>query len=213
MLISVYIPGESSKFSRYAAAVEQAGGCPVFGSASDGEHCDALLLPGGGDLEPWRYGQENTASRGLEPERDALELHLLERFTRQKKPVLGICRGLQTINVFFGGDLIQDVPGHSTINGADRLHPTRAAEHSFLRTLYGEAPLVNSAHHQVIGRLGSGLEAVQWAEDSVVEAVCHRQLPVWAVQWHPERICGAGTADGGALFRAFLPGSLANGLF
>lgn len=73
--------------------------------------CDCLLLPGGGDMESWRYGQKNTAGRDLEPERDALELDLLADFTALGKPVLGICRGMQSINVFFGGDLVQDWPG------------------------------------------------------------------------------------------------------
>ena len=73
--------------------------------------------PAAGDVEPWRYGQTDTASRGLEPERDRAELALLEQFTAAGKPVLGICRGMQVINVFFGGTLIQDLPGHGQVRG------------------------------------------------------------------------------------------------
>ena len=115
-------------------------------------------------------------------------------------PVLGICRGLQTVNVFFGGTLCQDIPGHAAQNGADRLHRIRTSP-SPLRGLCGENCVVNSAHHQAVDRLGAGLEAVQWTADGVVEALCHQTLPVWAVQWHPERLEGAVGRD---LFTAFL---------
>ena len=113
MALRVYILGDAVTYQNYALAVERAGGIPCFGSRP--ADCDCLLLPGGGDMESWRYGQKNTACRDLEPERDALELELLADFTALGKPVLGICRGMQTINVFFGGDLVQDWPGHSAI--------------------------------------------------------------------------------------------------
>lgn len=199
---TVYIRGDSGRFANYRRWVESAGGRAVFGDAAEGQgrRWDALLLPGGGDLEPWRYGQENTASRHLEPERDEAELRLLQEFTAAGKPVLGVCRGLQTINVFFGGTLAQDVPGHGAWEAGDRLHGVRTAP-SPLRALCGEAT-VNSAHHQAADRLGGGLRAVQWAEDGVVEALCHRRLPVWAVQWHPERL--GNRALGRRLMGAFL---------
>ena len=156
---------------------------------------------GGGDLEPWRYGQKNAASRNLEPERDEAELQLLRDFTAAGRPVLGVCRGLQVINAFFGGTLAQDVPGHGAWQEGDRLHAVRTAP-SPLRDLCGAAAMVNSAHHQAVNRLGGSLQAVQWAEDGVVEALCHRRLPVWAVQWHPERL--ENRALGRQLLGAFL---------
>lgn len=184
---TVYIWGDPGRFANYRRWVASAGGRAVFGKAAEGQgrRWDALLLPGGGDLEPWRYGRENTASRSLEPERDAAELRLLGEFTAAGKPVLGVCRGFQTINVFFGGTLVQDVPGHGAWETGDRLHGARAVPCP-LGALAGE--MVNSAHHQAADRLGSGLRVIQWAEDGVVEALCHRRLPVWAVQWHPERL-------------------------
>lgn len=199
---TVYIWGSPRRFENYRRWVESAGGRVVFGDAAGGQgrRWDALLLPGGGDLEPRRYGQENTASRDLEPERDEAELRLLQEFTAAGKPVLGVCRGLQTINVFFGGTLAQDVPGHGAWERGDRLHGVRTAP-SPLGASCGEAA-VNSAHHQAADRLGSGLRAVQWAEDGVVEALCHRRLPVWAVQWHPERL--GNRALGRRLMGAFL---------
>ena len=148
-----------------------------------------------------------TPPAGLEPERDTGELFLLEQFIMEKKPVLGICRGLQVLNVFFGGTLIQDLPGHSQAAGRDRLHRVRTAP-SPLQDLFGETLVVNSAHHQAADRLGQGLRAVQWAIDGTVEAVIHQSLPVWGVQWHPERLAGplslSGAADGGCLFTAWL---------
>lgn len=198
---TVYIWGDPERFANYRRWVESAGARAVFGEDAGGRGAkwDALLLPGGGDLEPWRYGQENTASRGLEPERDEAELQLLQEFTSAGKPVLGVCRGLQTVNVFFGGTLAQDVPGHGTLEGRDRLHPVRTVPSC---PLWMEAPTVNSAHHQAADRLGGGLRALQWAEDGVVEALRHERLPVWAVQWHPERL--GDPAPGRRLMEAFL---------
>lgn len=193
----IYIPGDLQRFANYRRALERAGAVCCTGEAS--RSCDALLLPGGGDMEPWRYGQENTASHSMEPERDAAELLLLDEFLAAGKPVLGVCRGLQVINVYFGGTLIQDVPGHSQIDGADSRHDTHIAP-SLLCDLYGGALRVNSAHHQAAGRLGSGLLAVQWAKDGVLEGIVHKTLPVWAVQWHPERLGRAGEP----LIRAFV---------
>ena len=205
MRARVYLPGTAEQYPNYCHAIAAADGEACFDGTP--EACGGLLLPGGGDLAPWRYGQENTASRNADPVRDRTELWLLEAFTDLGKPVLGICRGLQAINVFFGGTLLQDIQGHSAVDGIDRLHRVQTAP-SVFRTLYGPAPVVNSAHHQAADRLGSGLEAVQWTADGTVEALVHRTLPVWAVQWHPERLRGpwarSGTADGGLLFQAFL---------
>nr|WP_325181412.1 gamma-glutamyl-gamma-aminobutyrate hydrolase family protein [uncultured Oscillibacter sp.] len=200
---TVYIWGSPERFANYRRWVASAGGRAVFGDAAQGQagRWDALLLPGGGDLDPWRYGQKNAASRNLEPERDEAELQLLRDFTDAGRPVLGVCRGLQVINAFFGGTLAQDVPGHGAWQEGDRLHAVRTAP-SPLRDLCGAAAMVNSAHHQAVNRLGGSLQAVQWAEDGVVEALCHRRLPVWAVQWHPERL--ENRALGRQLLGAFL---------
>lgn len=184
----ILIAGVAGKVDNYVRAVEAAGGSArVSRKVDDLDACHALLLPGGGDIEPWRYGQENTASRGLDPQRDEAEFALLERALTLGKPVLGICRGLQIINVYFGGTLIQDMPGHHPFDGIDRLH-TAHAKPSFFYHACGDRCMVNSAHHQAIDQLGKGLRAVQWAPDGTIEAVCHEKCPVWAVQWHPERL-------------------------
>lgn len=204
----LFVYGQRERYGNYAGAVADAGGRLRFSlEIREAGGCDGLLLPGGGDLEPWRYGQMNTASRGLEPRRDAAEFDLLEQFTAAGKPVLGICRGVQSINVFFGGTLVQDLPGHSAVGRRDRLHSVRTAPEGFGR-LWGERPIINSAHHQAVDRLGAGLRAVQWAPDGTVEGLVHSTFPIWAVQWHPERLSGAmaieGAAQGERLLRAFL---------
>ena len=193
---TVWIIGDRERFPRYWRALENAGARPRCEGVP--EDCDALLLPGGGDMEPWRYGQDNIACRNLEPARDALELELLERFTALRKPILGICRGMQSVNVFFGGTLLQDIPGHSQIQGADRLHAVRTSPGVFAAL---DAVSVNSAHHQAVDKLGDGLRAEQWAPDGVIEALRHADLPVWGVQWHPERL---DNPAGERLFRVFL---------
>lgn len=180
-----FLLGDSVRYQRYRRAVEAENGEICFEGSPD--ECDFLILPGGGDIEPWRYGQVNTASRGLEPERDAVELELIDRFVTLRKPVFGICRGMQTINVYFGGTLLQDIRGHSSVNGIDRYHRVRTTGTPFLE-ICGENGIVNSAHHQAVDRLGGGLQAIQWAPDGIVEALRHERLPVWAVQWHPERL-------------------------
>ena len=158
-------------------------------------------------MDPVLFGQENRGSNPPDRERDRAELALAEAFLTWERPVLGICRGMQVLNVFFGGALLQDLPGHSQAAGRDRLHRVRTAP-SPLRELYGQDVVVNSAHHQAADRLGSGLRAVQWAPDGVVEAAVHETLPAWGVQWHPERLSGPfalpGAAEGTPLIAAWL---------
>ena len=142
-----------------------------------------------------------------------LQWQALQDFISAGRPVLGTCRGQQLINIFFGGTLIQHLPTavhHSRDEGDDRdkAHLTRAEPDSFLGRLYGAEFAVNSSHHQAIDAIGEGLRAVQWSDDSVIEGIEHIALPVWGVQWHPERMCFArarrDTVDGAALFHWFL---------
>lgn len=156
----------------------------------DAVSCSGLVLPGGGDIAPELFGQENQGSVQIDEVLDRLQLKLLGEYIRQGRPVLGICKGIQVINVYFGGTVIQHLPtadAHRYQNG-DQQHMTIATQDSIFSRIYGLRFPVNSAHHQGIGNLGGGLEAVQFAEDQVIEGIVHKELPVIGVQWHPERM-------------------------
>lgn len=169
-------------YVNYKAALSAVGlEAVVSADREEAARCAALLLPGGGDI----------ADR-LPPE----EEQVIAAFTAAEKPILGICRGLQALNVFFGGTLYAYIPSHQSPEG-DILHATRAVGE--LAELVGTEPLVNSNHHQAVHRLGAGLSVRQWAGDGVIEGICHTALPIMAVQWHPERLRTG--ADGAAVLR------------
>lgn len=165
-----------------------------------------LLLPGGGDIAPILFGQTDHGSRQIDTELDILQLKALALFIEQKKPVLGICKGLQIINVHFGGDIRQhiDTADRHKWTGRDQTHLVyhSALNHNdFFYELYGNSTLVNSAHHQAVDRLGEGLVCACRADDNVIEGLFHAFLPLFAVQWHPERFWAQG---GESLFRYFI---------
>lgn len=156
-----------------------------------------LLLPGGGDITPAFFGQHNHGSHNIDTELDILQIQALSSFIEQKKPVLGICKGLQLINVHLGGTITQDIATADTHKwiGRDQHHHVyhSGLNHSdFFYQLYGSGTLVNSAHHQAIAQLGHDLVSVCHAEDSVIEGITHTSLPIIAVQWHPERMMDSG---------------------
>ena len=118
---------------------------------------DGLILCGGVDVDPHRYGEEINGSEKIDYDRDAAEFALLKAYVEAGKPVFGICRGHQLINVFFGGSLYQDIPEavlHKKQEKQDSVHAVRALSDSILQKLYGEHFFVNSAHHQAIKALG-----------------------------------------------------------
>ena len=193
----VLLPHHTSRFQTYKNALLSLGASLT----EEPVEADALLLPGGGDIHPRRYGREIDGSTEIDEARDEEEFALLRRFLDAGKPVFGVCRGLQLINVAFGGTLHQHIEGHNRIDGQDRLHESRTND-PLLRALYGERFLVNSAHHQSIDALAEGFDAVQWAEDGTIEAIRHRTLPVFATQWHPERL--REPTDGWRLLNVFL---------
>ncbi|MDE7130306.1 MAG: gamma-glutamyl-gamma-aminobutyrate hydrolase family protein [Lachnospiraceae bacterium] len=156
-----------------------------------------LLLPGGGDITPAFFGQSNHGSYNIDTELDIIQLQALSFFMKQKKPILGICKGMQLINVQLGGTIIQDVDTadmHKWI-GKDQYHYVYHSglnRMDFFYQLYGTSTLVNSAHHQAVDRLGGGLTAVCRSGDNIIEGIMHTNLPVMAVQWHPERMTETG---------------------
>ncbi len=194
----VYLEGPETAFLNYRKTLARLGGEVV--SIGDPLECDALLLPGGGDPDPMLYGESPKGAEPPDRERDALELSLLAQFTAAGKPILGICRGMQMLNLFFGGTLIQDLAGHRQREGRDQTHSVCTVPGSHLYGLYGSEMRVNSAHHQAVSRPGKGLNIAQRASDGVIEAVEHETLPIVGVQWHPERLGG----EGEILLSAFL---------
>lgn len=202
-------------FENYSNAIRAAGGetaggyCPALDLSYDG-----LLLCGGGDIAPTRYGEENCGSQPPDLDRDAAEFVLARAYLDAGKPILGICRGHQLLNVLLGGTLIQDVgnelrPFHS--HGEDEpdlVHPVRSAPGSFFEKAYGALFHVNSWHHQATEIMGEGLIPTLWSESGIVEGMEHESLPILGVQFHPERITGKmariDTVDGAAIFHHFL---------
>lgn len=163
----------------------------LSGAPEDVSDFDGLLLPGGGDIAPVFYHRKNRGSTNICISEDIVQLLMFHRFMEQKKPVLGICKGMQVINVALGGSLIQALPtanSHAWHNG-DRYHPTTIVKGSIVSSLYGTYMITGSAHHQAICTPGTGLKAVQHAHDGVIEAIEHESLPIMGLQWHPERLC------------------------
>lgn len=172
--------------------------------------CDGLILCGGDDVDPRRFGQENRGSRGIDPDRDRAELALIDACLQAGKPILGICRGHQILNVALGGSLIQDLGAgnpfhvHDPQTG-DKVHPVRALEGSWFETAWGSVFAVNSSHHQAVDVIGAGLVPALWSEGGVVEGMVHSTLPILCVQFHPERMsfekARPDTVDGAPIFR------------
>lgn len=196
----------------YIEALVRSGAEPEAGPDIHPENCDGLLLPGGLDVNPALYGQETAPETKLDLPLDTLQMEVLRRFLDLGKPVFGICRGHQLINVALGGTLIQHLPtaeGHQHIApGADHVHFCTAEPDSLIAGIYGTRFAVNSSHHQGVDRPGNGLRVVLRAQDGVVEAMEHETRPIWSVQFHPERMSFAhkrtDTVDGSLLFRFFL---------
>ena len=143
----------------YCAAVEAAGANAVmleWDSAPQMiQTVDGIIIPGGADINPAVYGEENTDSIDIDDRLDRFEMFVIGTAIRNRKPILGICRGHQLMYEIYGQDDL----------------------------------LINSAHHQAIQVLADDLRAVQYSTDGEIEAIEHRLLPIYGVQWHPERTC------------------------
>ncbi len=195
----------------YVDAVIAAGAEPTLlcRQTASPDAYDGLIICGGSDIDPKYFGEENTASVGIDAERDAAEFELADSFIKAGKPVMGICRGMQLLNIYFGGKLCQhiDCADMHKHPDCDLVHEVRANEGSILHSLYGDVFSVNSKHHQAVNVLGEGLVATVFS-DSITEAFEHKALPVFGVQWHPERMCGemarTDTVDGSAIFEYFI---------
>jgi len=179
----------------YIDAIACAGGMPLILPASDHiaqylDIVDGLLLSGGGDIEGCFFGQPtHKLADDIWPERDKAEIAMTRMAYARNMPILGICRGLQVLNVAIGGDILQHIKGHKPDI------PRNAIAHNVqisgrLAQIMGVADAeVNSIHHQAAGRLAYGLDACGFAPDGVIEALFDPSKPfVLAVQWHPEEL-------------------------
>jgi len=206
-IIAVTVPRrQSAAFGEYLQRIEQAGGVareltPESAAAGVIDAVDGMLLPGGGDVDPARYGAIAQAETdGVRPELDAFEVELLNLGRQRSLPVLAICRGHQLVNVAFGGALHQHIAGdgHRAVPGdtpqwhwKSRWHAVRLEPDSRLASLLGSTEVqVNSRHHQAVRPelLAPGLRAAGLSPDGYVEA-SEAEDGSWllSVQWHPER--------------------------
>ena len=205
------VPERAYVNGTYIMAVQAAGGIPLLLTphftpevqAALWQRLDGVILTGGGDIEPARFGEPRHPSvDDVSPARDELELGLTRRAVTDDVPLFAICRGIQVLNVALGGSLVQDLPSewpnalvHS--QKAPRHEPTHPVkvmgEGTRLGRVLGSLELeVNSMHHQAIKRLGDGLREVAWAPDGVIEGVemAGDDRFVLGVQWHPEELVG-----------------------
>lgn len=180
----------------YPRLVQRAGGLAAMLPPDDPAHAaaavarlDGLVIAGGPDVEPVRYGAEPHPRTGPPArERDAWELALIDAALTARVPLLGICRGMQLLNVALGGTLVQHLDGHAEVVGVFGDHAVKPVPGSLYAAVVPEETSVPSYHHQAVDRLGEGLVPSAYADDGTVEAL---ELPsgegwVLGVQWHPE---------------------------
>lgn len=191
---------------------------PVYATQEELEYlldqCDGVILTGGDDIDPSLYGEEKLNDTvEIAPERDSQEGKVIDLAMARNLPILGICRGIQMLNVHLGGSLYQDIPAQIPSEVAHRMekpyhrasHECRLVPGTPMYALCGrEVVGVNSHHHQAVKDPAPSLRVMGRAEDGIIEALYDPEKPfVWAVQWHPERIWDI--EDGSAkLFEAFI---------
>jgi putative glutamine amidotransferase len=174
----------------------------TMNSLKELDHCNALLLTGGNDVDPALYGGATGSPKiqGVDLKRDSFERKLLDSATKRNLPVLGICRGLQLVNVHFGGTLIPDLedagfPTHRSTSRLEINHDISIVEDAGLRVIVGRSGCtVNSFHHQAAGKIGNGLRVAARSSDGVIEAMelngGYAGQFFYILQWHPERMRG-----------------------
>ena len=226
--------GTSTVLSTYVNAVLAAGDVPVvlpqqsdtnrFARLMDG--VDILLLCGGADVDPARYGEAPSPRLGtVNAVRDAFEWKLLDEAVRRRLPIFGICRGMQIMNIYFGGTLVQDIPteitgsvrhnnGAADRNGPLPVHEIAILPDSRLAAVLGRTNMtVNSFHHQSVEKVAPGFRVTARTEDGVVEAFESEDYPAAGVQFHPEKLMAADAGHPlGAVFERmlFLSGKVAD---
>lgn len=197
--VSVYLLDKA-----YSRSISAAGGVPItpLGPCMEESYCemaDGLLLTGGSNVHSGRYHSpffDEESASSVSYDRDNIEFDLFRAFFKTERPVMGIGRGQQLINVALGGTLIQNLSKLRNAEHADgRLHSTRTEPGSILEKLYGSEFQVNSFHQQAVDKLGSGLRITARAADGVPEALEHDGKSVFSAQFHPELMSGEGSGE------------------
>lgn len=212
MRIGLTFTGSDEKHANYVSWLKDGDDTidvVMLGAGDTWEGFDALVLSGGVDVHPELYKGTMSYTKApveWEMERDVFERSMLEAALGQGAPVLAVCRGLQLINVCFGGTLVQDLgesgdATHENVTGEDKEHGVRIFRGTLLHEIGGkESGTANSAHHQAIDRLGEGLRVNSRATDGTIEGVEWEEPAgksfLLAVQWHPERMYTDGMKDG-----------------
>ena len=147
--------------------------------------CDGFLITGGADINPQYFGEENLGlSKEVIADLDTVDKQIIDFAVKNKKPVLGICRGHQALNVFMGGTLYQDIgDDHRRIL---QNHEVKTIPNEVLN--FDEEILVNSYHHQAVNKPAPGMQVIAYHADGTAEAIVHESLPFIGIQWHPERL-------------------------
>ena len=223
-IIAMTCPSHEDGFIKahddYINAVLHSGGMPfIVPPCTDDsmlyallKRADGLVLTGGCDVEPSRYGQKTAPWCGLiDQGRDHQEYCLVRAALEMNLPVMCICRGIQVLNCALGGTLYQDIhqekPGTLKHDAYEerylKVHEISVLPGSFLHRSMGEKASVNSCHHQAIHSLGYGLTVSATAPDGIIEGVEMANRPVFGVQWHPERLYES-TSENRHLFESFI---------
>lgn len=210
-------------FDHYAACIEKIGAAPVILPITTDkkvaeayvERIDALIMTGGVDVNPFLYGEEIAPETEVPfTDRDTFDILLIEAALNKDIPILGICRGMQILNVYLGGSLYQDLRyyGDTKIQHVQRashhepVHYVEIVKDSTLHTLIGDRRKVNSVHHQAVRTLGKGLVASATSpSDGIIEAYeAADGRRILGIQWHPEMMFASGNMEMENIFRFLL---------
>ncbi len=214
-----YEKQEYSLHEDYVTAIERAGGCPIILTPHQAlpYFLDGILLSGGGDIDPLLFGEEPLCQSGeINPLRDAYEMRVCQEALEKDLPMLGICRGMQVMNIVTGGGIYQDIGVQAGttlkhIQQAPRSYGTHSIfveDDTLLTDLWeNKRTIVNTLHHQSCSSLGEGFKAIAKSADGLIEAIEHEGCAfAVGVQWHPEAMK---TEEMGLLFTAFLKAAAA----